>query len=53
MMIHVANVVGVRPNLVKAAALLSAQRAQPESFLPRMIHTGQHYDTALSGDLMD
>ena len=51
-MIHVANIVGARPNLVKIAALLSAQRARPDCFRPQLIHTGQHHDASLSADLL-
>ena len=42
--------VGARPNFVKAAPLLEASRARPgvETLL---VHTGQHYDDALSGAL--
>lgn len=42
--------VGARPNFVKAAPLLEAARAHPgvETLL---VHTGQHYDDALSGAL--
>ena len=42
--------VGARPNFVKAAPLLEASRAHPgvETLL---VHTGQHYDDALSGAL--
>jgi UDP-N-acetylglucosamine 2-epimerase (non-hydrolysing) len=42
------NVVGTRPNLVKMAALLRAQRARPHAIVPLLVHTGQHYDEAMS-----
>ena len=45
-------VVGARPNIVKVAPLLHAAEAQG-AFKPRVLHTGQHYDAALSGDFMD
>jgi len=41
-------VVGARPNLVKAAALLHAFRRQP-ALSTTLVHTGQHYDEAMSG----
>ncbi len=47
-MIRVANIVGTRPNLVKMAALLTAQRARSDTFAPLLIHTGQHRDPAMS-----
>jgi UDP-N-acetylglucosamine 2-epimerase (non-hydrolysing) len=42
--------VGARPNFVKAAPLLEASRARPE-VATLLVHTGQHYDDALSGAL--
>jgi len=50
-LIRVANIVGTRPNLVKMAALLTAQRALPDTFAPLLIHTGQHRDPAMSEHL--
>ncbi len=47
-MIRVVNIVGTRPNLVKMAAVLEAQRARPEVFEPFLLHTGQHRDPAMS-----
>ncbi len=41
-------VVGARPNFVKAAPVLRAARASG-LFEPTLVHTGQHYDPALSG----
>lgn len=50
-------VIGTRPNIVKAAALVYAIRQHNEynvsSHLSyRLIHTGQHYDVLLSGSLL-
>jgi len=39
-------VVGARPNFIKAAPLMPALEAA--GFEPRLAHTGQHYDAALS-----
>lgn len=44
----VALVVGARPNLVKAAALIRAFAERPR-LRTLLIHTGQHYDDAMSG----
>ena len=44
----IANVVGARPNFVKLAPLTRAMRRQP-TIAPILIHTGQHYDDAMSG----
>ena len=40
--------VGARPNFIKMAPLLAACRAAP-SIEPLLVHTGQHYDEAMSG----
>ncbi|MFN8644168.1 MAG: UDP-N-acetylglucosamine 2-epimerase (non-hydrolyzing) [Candidatus Binatia bacterium] len=42
-------VVGARPNLVKIAPILRALEAQALAAV--LVHTGQHYDAALSDDL--
>jgi len=39
---------GARPNFMKIAPLLRALRARPARFIPRLVHTGQHYDAAMS-----
>jgi UDP-N-acetylglucosamine 2-epimerase (non-hydrolysing) len=41
-------VAGARPNFMKVAPLLQELRKYPEVFLPRLIHTGQHYDADMS-----
>jgi UDP-N-acetylglucosamine 2-epimerase (non-hydrolysing) len=46
--LRVTNVVGTRPNLVKAAAVLSAQRARADEFAATLVHTGQHTEPAMS-----
>jgi len=49
--LRVVNIVGTRPNLVKMAAVLRAQQSRPDIFVPRLVHTGQHQDPAMSGRL--
>ncbi len=44
-------IAGARPNFVKAAPLLRAFRAR--GVAPLLVHTGQHYDQALSDSLFD
>ncbi len=44
---RILNVVGARPNFMKIAPLMEAYRRAP-SIRPSLIHTGQHYDRALS-----
>lgn len=43
----VTTVLGARPQFVKAAAVSRAMHAVPE-FHERIVHTGQHYDRAMS-----
>ncbi|MGH9494568.1 MAG: non-hydrolyzing UDP-N-acetylglucosamine 2-epimerase [Candidatus Sulfotelmatobacter sp.] len=49
---HILHVVGARPNFMKAAPVLRALGAYPEARQAKMrqtlVHTGQHYDTAMS-----
>jgi UDP-N-acetylglucosamine 2-epimerase (non-hydrolysing) len=45
-------VVGARPNFVKAAPLLDALSAQPGVSVS-VLHTGQHYDRALSDSFIE
>jgi UDP-N-acetylglucosamine 2-epimerase (non-hydrolysing) len=49
---RLACVVGARPNFVKMAPLLQAFKAYPE-VRPVLVHTGQHYDRALSDVFFD
>lgn len=48
MSIALAVVAGARPNFMKVAPLLDALSSDPD-FRPVLIHTGQHYDDAMSG----
>jgi UDP-N-acetylglucosamine 2-epimerase (non-hydrolysing) len=48
MTLHCDLVVGTRPNFMKAAPVAEALRAASDRFAVRLIHTGQHYDAALS-----
>ncbi len=47
-MLKVINVVGARPNFMKVAPLVAVMKQRPENFLPLVVHTGQHYDAAMS-----
>src|SRR6185437_731538 len=47
-MLKVINVVGARPNFMKVAPIVAAMKERPETFLPLVVHTGQHYDSAMS-----
>lgn len=50
---RVLSVVGARPNFVKAAPLIAAMKRHPAGFRPVLVHTGQHYDAAMSGGFFD
>jgi UDP-N-acetylglucosamine 2-epimerase (non-hydrolysing) len=45
--IRVVLVAGARPNFMKAAPVLRAMRGDAR-FIPTLVHTGQHYDAAMS-----
>ena len=47
-MLKVINVVGARPNFMKVAPIVAAMKRRPGKFLPLVVHTGQHYDSAMS-----
>jgi UDP-N-acetylglucosamine 2-epimerase (non-hydrolysing) len=47
-MLKVINVVGARPNFMKVAPLVAAMKARHDAFQPMVVHTGQHYDAAMS-----
>src|SRR5437764_1188905 len=47
-MLKVINVVGARPNFMKVAPLVAAMKRRPSAFQPLVVHTGQHYDSAMS-----
>src|SRR6476661_2013076 len=47
-MLKVINVVGARPNFMKVAPIVAAMKKRPDTFLPLVVHTGQHYDAAMS-----
>jgi UDP-N-acetylglucosamine 2-epimerase (non-hydrolysing) len=46
--VKILSVVGARPNLVKIAPIMRELRQHP-ALEPILVHTGQHYDRALSG----
>jgi UDP-GlcNAc3NAcA epimerase len=48
---HLVTVVGARPQFVKASAFAAAIRDDPsgEPIVHHLVHTGQHYDDAMSG----
>ncbi len=44
----VLNIVGARPNFMKIAPIVREMRRRKDEFLPLIVHTGQHYDEAMS-----
>jgi UDP-N-acetylglucosamine 2-epimerase (non-hydrolysing) len=52
MAIRVLNVVGARPNFMKVAPIVRAMVEHP-GFSSRLVHTGQHYDAAMSKVFFD
>ncbi len=53
MIIKIALIVGARPNFMKAAPIMKRLRELKEHFSPLLIHTGQHYDDAMSKVFFD
>lgn len=47
-MLKVINVVGARPNFMKVAPIVAAMKQRSDRFRPLVVHTGQHYDAAMS-----
>ena len=47
-MLKVINVVGARPNFMKVAPIVEAMKRRELEFTPLVLHTGQHYDAAMS-----
>ncbi len=47
-MLKVLNIVGARPNFMKIAPIYAEMKRRNAEFLPLIVHTGQHYDAAMS-----
>lgn len=47
-MIKILNIVGARPNFMKIAPIVREMNRRESDFLPLIVHTGQHYDAAMS-----
>jgi len=45
---HVLSVVGARPNFMKTAPVIAALARRPDAPRHTLVHTGQHYDDAMS-----
>ena len=47
-MLKVINVAGARPNFMKVAPIVAAMNRRPNELRHVLVHTGQHYDSAMS-----
>ena len=47
-MLKVLLIAGARPNFMKVAPIYAEMRRRPDEFEPLIVHTGQHYDAAMS-----
>jgi UDP-N-acetylglucosamine 2-epimerase (non-hydrolysing) len=47
-MLKIIIVAGARPNFMKVAPIVAAMRRRLDAFQPLLVHTGQHYDEAMS-----
>jgi UDP-N-acetylglucosamine 2-epimerase (non-hydrolysing) len=47
-MLKVIIVAGARPNFMKVAPIVAAMKRRKDEFQPLLVHTGQHYDDAMS-----
>ncbi|HEY0459364.1 MAG TPA: UDP-N-acetylglucosamine 2-epimerase (non-hydrolyzing) [Pyrinomonadaceae bacterium] len=47
-MLKILNIVGARPNFMKIAPIVREMRRRSREFQPLIVHTGQHYDEAMS-----
>lgn len=47
-LMKVINVVGARPNFMKAAPVVEEMKRRASEFTPLLVHTGQHYDRRMS-----
>ena len=52
-MLKIINVVGARPNFMKVAPIVAAMKQRPHAFQPLVVHTGQHYDSAMSDSFFE
>ena len=51
--LKILHVVGARPNFMKVAPIVHAMAKHPHRFDQVLVHTGQHYDTAMSQVFFD
>ena len=52
-MLKTLNIVGARPNFMKIAPIVREMRRRENKFQPLIVHTGQHYDAAMSDSFFE
>ncbi len=52
-MLKILNIVGARPNFMKIAPIVREMKRRSDEFLPLIVHTGQHYDAAMSDSFFE
>jgi UDP-N-acetylglucosamine 2-epimerase (non-hydrolysing) len=52
-MLKILNIVGARPNFMKIAPIYAEMKRRASEFEPLIVHTGQHYDAAMSDSFFD
>ena len=52
-MLKILNIVGARPNFMKIAPIVREMKQRGSEFLPLIVHTGQHYDEAMSASFFE
>ena len=52
-MMKVLLIAGARPNFMKVAPVFAEMQRRPDEFEPKIVHTGQHYDAAMSESFFD
>ncbi len=52
-MLKILNIAGARPNFMKVAPIYAEMKRRSAEFVPMIVHTGQHYDAAMSDSFFD
>ena len=52
-MLKVLTIAGARPNFMKVAPIYAEMKRRTAEFAPMIVHTGQHYDAAMSDAFFD
>lgn len=52
-MLKILLIAGARPNFMKVAPIFAEMKRWPAEFEPKIVHTGQHYDAAMSDAFFD